>query len=390
MIVRFASVGFVCLVVAAAHTADDDMSRLIERVRAVGPQGAGSAEARAACDQLARHGPELLPVLLKAMDTDNVVAANWLRGVFEAIWDRSFGSAGGGRAAQATLSAQTVAAARDDLRAVVLDPSRGGRVRRLALERLTELEPTAPDTLIPPLLNDPEFRFDAVAVALDQAEAALAAGNREQSLAGFSKAFEAARDENQVSKAAARLKELGEDANIVGHLGFLVDWELVGPFHGPDFTAFATVYPPERKVDLGATYEGRNGRVGWKHYRTPNEFGTVDLVAALGPADDAAAYGYTVIESDRPRELELRCGADDNLSLWLNGEKIFAKEEYQNGTRFDRFVVPIRLRAGENTLLVKACQGPKYADPGLSNPWSFQIRLCDSAGTGIVFKRSAK
>jgi hypothetical protein len=354
-----------------ARSATDEIADFIARVRAVGPQGAGSREARAACDELARLGPEALEALLQGMETDDVVAANWLRTVFDTIVDR-------------TLATDPGLLPREAFERIVVDPERGGRVRRLCLGVLARLDPATPGRLIPPLLDDPEFRFDAVAVALEDAERALAGGDRNGARGGFVKAFNAARDENQVRAAANRLKELGYQVDIVEHLGLVVDWYLVGPFDGPDYKAFSTVYPPERAVDLKAAYEGKTGPIGWKPHRTADEFGTVDLAAAVGAVDDAAAYGYTVIESDAPRQLALRGGADDNLSIWLNGEKVFAKEEYQNGTRFDRFRVPIELRAGANTLLVKVCQGPKYADPGLSNPWSFQVRLCDSDGRGAA------
>ena len=79
------------------------------------------------------------------------------------------------------------------------------------------------------------------------------------------------------------------------------------------------------------------------------------------------------------------CGADDNCTVWLNGEKVLAREQWLNGTRFDRFVAPIKLKVGRNTLLVKVCQGPQHKDPEVSNNWSMQLRLCDNQGQGIKF-----
>jgi hypothetical protein len=161
---------------------------------------------------------------------------------------------------------------------------------------------------------------------------------------------------------------------------------VIGPFDGPDFKAFSNVYPPEQELNLQATYSGQSGKVAWKRFQTPDEFGTVDLVKVVTATDDAAAYAYTTIESSEAREAQIRCGADDNIQIWLNGEKIFAKEEWQNGTRLDRFVAPVHLRKGANQILVKVCQGPKYRDPGMSNPWSLQLRVCDAAGKGIYLQ----
>jgi hypothetical protein len=82
-------------------------------------------------------------------------------------------------------------------------------------------------------------------------------------------------------------------------------------------------------------------------------------------------------------EAQLRCGADDNGTVWLNGERLFGREQWLNGTRFDRFVVPVRLRSGNNSLLVKVCQGPQHKDPEVPNNWSLQLRFCDVTGTGV-------
>ena len=68
------------------------------------------------------------------------------------------------------------------------------------------------------------------------------------------------------------------------------------------------------------------------------------------------------------------------------GEKVFGRDQWLNGTRFDRFVTPIRLKAGRNTLLVKVCQGPQHKDPEVPNNWTVQLRLCDVQGRGIEFK----
>ncbi|HEY2250596.1 MAG TPA: hypothetical protein VGH74_06030, partial [Planctomycetaceae bacterium] len=65
---------------------------------------------------------------------------------------------------------------------------------------------------------------------------------------------------------------------------------------------------------------------------------------------------------------------------------VLAREQWLNGTRFDRFITPITLVEGRNTLLVKVCQGPQHKDPEVPNNWSLQLRLCDEHGRGVAFK----
>ncbi len=355
----------------------NDIEELVGRVRAVGPEAARSAEARAARDALARCGPDAIAALLVGMDTPDTVAANWLRSAFDEVVDRA-------------MKADPASLPTAELRRYVLDASRQGRARRLALDVLTKVDPTAPANLIPALLDDPEFRRDAVAVALAAGDRAVKDQDEAAALTAFDRAFDAAREVDQVRSAAAKLKSLGRDVSIVEHLGFVVDWSVIGPFNGPEYKTFATVFPPEREIKLDATYNAQAGRVSWRSHRTLDEFGTVDLVKAVAATDDAAAYAFTVIESPTARDVQIRCGADDNIQVWLNGKRVFAKEEWQNGTRLDRFIAPIQLLAGANDLLVKVCQGPKYRDPGMANPWSLQLRICDSSGRGIRFTTTSR
>ena len=73
-------------------------------------------------------------------------------------------------------------------------------------------------------------------------------------------------------------------------------------------------------------------------------------------------------------------------SIFPPGCKILSREQWLNGTRFDRFVTPVTLTTGRNALLVKICQGPQHKDPEVPNNWSLQLRLCDENGRGIEFK----
>jgi hypothetical protein len=367
-----------CFTACSPVDADDGLAELVGRVSAVGAEGSGSADARAARDELAAAGPRAIPYLLEGMDTTNVVAANWLRTAFDEVVARALKS-----------ERDTIPAA--SLRTFVLDPKRQGRARRLALDLLAKLDPQTPNRLIPPLLDDPEFRRDAVAVALARGDQATLEKHTDDALAAYTTAFDAARDADQVRAAATKLKSLGRDVSITQQMGFVVDWHIVGPFDGQDFKSFGNIYAPEKNVgaiDLAASYDGARGRVSWKRHRTPDELGTVDLVKAVAATDDAAAYAFAAIDSPAARDVQIRCGADDNLTIWLNGDKVFAKDEWQNGTRLDRFSISARLRAGRNEILVKVCQGPKYRDPAMSNPWSLQLRICDATGKGIALPRA--
>jgi hypothetical protein len=354
---------------ARADQIDDQLATIAR----TGPQGAGSPAARAALDALSGRGPEILPRLLAAMDSDNPVAANWYRSAYDAIVDRE-------------LAKSAPDFPRKQLQDVVGDRDRGGRVRRLALLLCERVEPGYRDKVVRRLLDDPEFRDDAVDMALAAGAGALASGDSEAAREEFQKAFEHARDANQVSSAAASLAKLGEQVDIAGHLGLVVDWWVVGPFDAPRFTGFAREFPPEVEVDLERTYTGQDAAaIGWRRHHTNDPLGMVDLVQALAPAKEAVGYAYAEIDSPRAQAAQLRAGADDNLTVWLNGQKVFSREQWLNGSRFDRFTAPVRLVRGKNIVLVKICQGPQHVNPDVPNNWTFQLRFCDPQGGGVPF-----
>jgi hypothetical protein len=153
---------------------------------------------------------------------------------------------------------------------------------------------------------------------------------------------------------------------------------------------FKTVYPPEEKIDLAASYDGKTKKLAWKrHLSAETPTGThvalINLREPLGDAEDAVAYAYTAFEATDGQEVEFRGAADDNLSVWVNGVRAFGFEEYRNGVRFDRHRFRVRLKTGVNTVLVKVCQAP--SDPAHREPnWEFLLRICDPDGKGLLFK----
>jgi hypothetical protein len=355
----------------------DEVEGQLAAIARSGPQGAGSAEARTAASALGALGADALPRLVVAMQTENPVAANWYRSAYETIVERE------------------LAAAKPDfpvveLRAFVADPKHLGRVRRLVLVLCDRLDPGYSNRLIPQLIDDPEFRDDAVERALAAGQKAVDEGDSETARAEFRQAFEHARDSGQTVRAAAKLAGFGEQADIAAHLGLVVDWWLVGPFDAPGFGGYAREFPPEKHLDLQARFVGQDGLpIGWTRHRATDPLGLVNLAVALAPVKEAVGYAYTQLTSPDDRPAQVRCGADDNCTVWLNGQKVFGREQWLNGTRFDRFISPIKLRRGSNDLLVKICQGPPNKDPQVANNWSLQLRITDESGNGLALRSAS-
>ncbi|MEE2990482.1 MAG: hypothetical protein VX715_07700 [Planctomycetota bacterium] len=356
-----------CLLQPLAIAADE-ITEAIQVIAKTGDQARGSESAAAAVRRLTEEDISLVPRLLSAMDTPNIVAANWYRQAYEIIVESELGK-------------ENPRIPVELLKEFVLDRKHQGRVRRLAWDLLDRVEPGFRQTETPLLLDDPEFGPDAVERTMQAAQQLLDDGKKQEAIAVYMRAFNASRLDNQIRAAADRLGQLGEPVNIIEHMGFLHRWYLLGPFDAPGFSGYQMSFPPEKKVDLAAEYTGKDGTpIRWQASQSANLLGQLNLATAIAPVKEAVGYAYAEFHSPREQDVQLRCGADDNMTVWINGKKTFTRLQWLNGTRLDRFTSPAHLEKGVNTILVKICQGPQHKNPAVPNNWSMQLRLCDRTG----------
>lgn len=362
--------GTVAAVFGGAPVQAASMDELIRSVKTVGKEGAGNEAAMKAVKELSRgSGQSLLP-LLSAMDDASPLAANWLRGAFEAVASRELKST-------RKLPAK-------ELEAFLIDKQHQAHPRRLAYEWLVKVDPTAEDRLIPGMLRDPgaEFRRDAVQRLIDQAVAAQEKNDQPAAIKLFQEALLGATDNDQVQAIVKPLKELGETVNLQKHFGFLTTWKLIGPFENHELVGFDAVYPPEEKLNFSEKYIAKDGmEVAWQDYRTEDEYGVVDLRKALAAHKGAVVYAAAEFTASVPMNVELRLGTPNAWKLWANGELAFARDEYHRGTQLDQYRVPVKLQAGKNVILIKVCQNEQTEE--WAQDWKYQLRVSDSSGAAI-------
>ena len=376
------SLGVWTVLVMSAVQASAGAQDVQKDIDLIAKQGRGTAVGRAAWDRLSQAGPAAILPLLNAMNTADTAAANWLRTAFDVIIERELNAGGKRLDAKALLR-------------FVQDAKNHGRARRLALEVVEKTQPGTSEKLYAGWLEDPEFRFDAVAELLKTARVSLKAKDSSAAEMQLRIAFEAARDQQQLRDAAAGLEQLGIKLSIAKQMGFLTDWYVIGPFDGGGQKGFQLDYPPQHKIDLAEELQGQNGKVRWKRYRAKEPAhasgarhqALIDLTAkeALGNADDAVGFAYTEFTVPSPIEAEFRGAADDNFTVWVNGKKVFGFEEWRNGVRLDRHRFRVPLQAGKNTVLVKVCQTPA---PNPEPNWEFFLRVVDATGKGIAMKNA--
>ncbi|MBI5817685.1 MAG: hypothetical protein HZA88_01770 [Verrucomicrobia bacterium] len=359
-----------CLCLQLCSAAPSDVLDAIKKVRAVGPEGRGNAEASAAWKQIAASDLGQLTTILGGMDGADDLIANWLRAAVDTIVARE--SAAGKKLPV------------DDLLAFLRDTNHSPRARRLAFEMVARVQPDAAEKLLPGMLNDPslELRRDAVERVIADAARTLEAGKKPEAIQRYREALGFARDVDQIQGVAKKLRELGETVDLPKLFGFLMQWKVIGPFDNTDCKGFAAVFPPEKKIDLAAEYDGKSGKVRWSDYVTKDEFGMVDINTVYQPLKSVTAYAYTEFVSDKARPAELRLGCKNAWKVWLNGKLLWEREEYHRGMQIDQYRLSCQLQPGRNTILVKACQNELVQKWTVE--WQFQLRVCDHLGTAIL------
>ncbi len=351
-----------------------DLGPLLAKLQAVGPGGKGHREVAEAWRELARADASQLPSLLAALDQAGPLAANWIRTAIDAVAERTVQSGG-------TLPAL-------ELEKFVRDRRHVPRARRLAYEWLRRVDPTAPDRLIPDALDDPslEMRRDAVARLIGQASELSSPERKADAVALYRKALTAARDADQMTLAAQRLRSLGETIDLARQFGFIAAWKVIGPLDNGDDKGgdlgYDAVYPPETGLDLASSCPGRHGVVRWIDYTATDDYGNVDLNAALGVEKSVAGYARAEFFAAGRREVEIRIASDNALKVWLNGKLIDRRHVYHGGSQLDQYVTPVVLQPGRNVILVKVCQNGQTQDWARS--WGFQLRVCDRSGAAVL------
>ncbi len=352
-------------VLLSTVTFADEVADAIKTIQSVQPASKGTADARRAVSALARGGAKNLIPVLQGFRSASPLAANWLRNAFDNL--ASAEAAAGRKLPEQPLTS------------FVRDTQESPVARRLAYEWLLKQNPELKTQLIPGMLLDPsaEFRRDAVAMLLEQAAAAPEA----TSLPLYQKALSGAVHKDQVDTIAAAIRKAGSEINIQNHFGFLADWKVIGPFDNKEEKGFDVAYPPETELREDAEYDGQLGKVSWKPVNTEDDYGILDIAKKIQNYKGSVMYASTTWTSDKDRQLELRLGTPNAWKLWVNGKMVFGREEYHRGTEMDQYKIPVQLKAGSNTILLKICQNEQTQDWAQS--YHFQIRVCDATGAAV-------
>ena len=346
-----------------------DLSKPIEALRGVQKEGQGNEAAGKAWQEIVKADATNLPEVLKGMNGANPLAENWLRAAVGVIADDAL------KAKKMPVEALVV---------FLKDAANSPGARVVAFDLIRRADARLAEDLTPTLLNDvsSDLRRHPVAKLIEAGDAALAKSGKEKAVAAYSKGLSGARDEDQIKELTKKLRDLDKQVDLPKHFGFLMSWKLIAPFGNADRAGFDTVYAPEKELKFDASYEGKAKEAKWVDFTSKDEYGKIDFNKPFGMEKSAVGYAATDFFSETDRPAEIRIGCKNGWKVWLNGELLFARDEYHRGAKLDQYKLPCQLKKGKNTILVKCCQNEQTEQWTVE--WEFQLRVCDATGTAIL------
>jgi tetratricopeptide (TPR) repeat protein len=157
-------------------------------------------------------------------------------------------------------------------------------------------------------------------------------------------------------------------------LGLIDSFLMIGPFENVSGSGYRRVYPPEREIRPDTAYSGKNGaRAHWFPYHNASPLGWL-FTEHNFDSYNAVLYYFANLNSDRERDVYLGFGASGSFKVMLNDRVVMADSVFRN-TGADMFLRTVRLRKGDNKLLVKIGHESSYSN--------FLIRMVDSSGAPL-------
>jgi HEAT repeat protein len=172
------------------------------------------------------------------------------------------------------------------------------------------------------------------------------------------------------------------DTSLLGQLGVIGRWWVVGPFDlGEKEEGWQTRYIGEPDVNVVARYMAGKVRRQWKRVDSHDSQGRIDLRAAIADRDHCVGYALAEIQVDKPVEAVLLLGVDDGERVWVNGQQVFDLFT-RRGLQVDQDRIPVKLKAGTNTILLKVFQD--------TLGWEFCARLVTPDGHPLPFTQKVE
>ncbi len=129
------------------------------------------------------------------------------------------------------------------------------------------------------------------------------------------------------------------------------------------------------RIKAGDVVKYPKGSAKWTLYTSPDSI--VDLRKTVSRQFPVFAYAYTEVLSNESKVIFISLGTNDGGKLWVNGQNIWDYPQ-QRGCYPDDDMIPVTLKKGKNTLLLKVEQR--------GNKWEFYARFQTFSLSSLIEK----
>ncbi len=217
-----------------------------------------------------------------------------------------------------------------------------------------------------------DVRAAAISCLVSIGDGLAARGDRDEAVRVYARAFDLGGQGLE-----DKLRNLGHEVEITAREGRVDYWWMIGPFSAVDVASWTHEEFPEIEIDLSKTYRVGDRDVRWRSRGASDESGVINLESFFEPHDDVAIYASCELVLKKEHEVTFKCGSDDGIIVWVNGERVHAFLE-PRPLKPDEDVFKAKLGEGVNTLLVKVAQ--------TGGGWGLCLRALDEEGLPLKFK----
>lgn len=202
------------------------VSEFISTLTAIQSKGVGNNKAVEHWEAVSTLPSSAIPKLLTAMNKANDLGDNWIRSAVSEILDREEDSF-----------------PEKEILAFLKDNQNTGSSRMFAFEIIQDKKTAFALSLTPGFIDDPEPSLRHLAIE-NILLSARGSEKPKRAKALYEKVLAKGRDADQIKEASEALEEAGETIDIQSLMGFLHDWQTVGPFDNTGRKGFNTPFPP--------------------------------------------------------------------------------------------------------------------------------------------------
>lgn len=178
------------------------------------------------------------------------------------------------------------------------------------------------------------------------------------------------------------LESRGDLVGAAGALhdeGYVVGWQIVGPFDNSGRKGETSVYSPETDAFASAqTFAGKlaGEPLAWRviDYTDAPRGGYVSFDDRLRPNTDVTGYATAWVHVDKDQDAAVHVGTGGPYEVWVDGDSVGGESAYRGAHPLQE-THAARLQAGWNRVLVKVS--------AQSGAWGFFLRLSAPDGSPI-------